>query len=293
MAKFNVERALADGYTESEIADYLAKEKKFNIGLARQDGYSDWEILGELTKPTPGAGTAAYRGFRRSLGELGVLAADTLPALAASAVLPEETAKPFVERQLKEAAASREDLERRFPTVYKSYKDVEGLGSGFGYVAERFGELLPDILPSIATGGIGLTAGRTLAKKAGTELAEQVAGKTERELMEQGLENVTSLELKNIADKAGRRAADALSDKYARIGAGTGAFLGSYAQNAPEIFENIVEETGQIAPAGALLFGGLSSMLDSYLPAKILGDLGTFGKAKLVSEMVKDSGQSL
>lgn len=290
MAKFDVQSALNSGYSEAEIADYLAKEEKFNLAGAREAGYSDWEILSELTKPTPGAAAAAYGGFRRSLGELGVLAADTLPALAASALLPEEKVRPFVKRQLREAAQTREELEEKYPTVYKSYKDVEGVGSGFGYVSERFGELLPDILPSIVSGGIGLKAGRTLATKAGTELAEQVAGKTERELMEQGLENVTSAELKNIADKAGRRAALKLSDDYARAGVGAGAFLGSYAQNAPEVFENIIEETGEIAPAGALLFGGLSSMLDSYLPAKILGDLGTYGKAKLVSEMLKDSG---
>lgn len=290
MAKFNVQQAMADGYTEAEIVDFLSKEQKFNADLARKDGYTDWEILGELTKPKPGAGSAAYGGFRRSLGELGVLAADTLPALAASALLPEEKVRPFVKRQLREAAQTREELEEKYPTVYKSYKDVEGVGSGFGYVSERFGELLPDILPSIVSGGIGLKAGRTLATKAGSELAEQVAGKTERELMEQGLENVTSAELKNIADRAGQRAALKLSDDYARAGVGAGAFLGSYAQNAPEVFENIIEETGEFAPAGALLFGGLSSMLDSYLPAKILGDLGAYGKAKIVSEMLKDSG---
>jgi len=290
MAKFDVQSALNSGYSEAEIADYLAKEEKFNLAGAREAGYSDWEILSELTKPTPGAGAAAYGGFRRSLGELGVLAADTLPALAASALLPEEKVRPFVKRQLREAAQTREELEEKYPTVYKSYKDVEGVGSGFGYVSERFGELLPDILPSIVSGGIGLKAGRTLATKAGSELAEQVAGKTERELMEQGLENVTSAELKNIADRAGQRAALKLSDDYARAGVGAGAFLGSYAQNAPEVFENIIEETGEFAPAGALLFGGLSSMLDSYLPAKILGDLGTYGKAKIVSEMLKDSG---
>ena len=290
MAKYDIREAFNAGYTDAEIADHIAKLEKKDISAARAAGYTDTEILNELTKSPPGIAETAYGGFRRSLGELGVLAADTLPALAASALLPEEKVRPFVKRQLREAAQTREELEEKYPTVYKSYKDVEGVGSGFGYVSERFGELLPDILPSIVSGGIGLKAGRTLATKAGSELAEQVAGKTERELMEQGLENVTSAELKNIADRAGQRAALKLSDDYARAGVGAGAFLGSYAQNAPEVFENIIEETGEFAPAGALLFGGLSSMLDSYLPAKILGDLGTYGKAKIVSEMLKDSG---
>ena len=56
MAKFDVQSALNSGYSEAEIADYLAKEEKFNLAGAREAGYSDWEILSELTKPTPGAG---------------------------------------------------------------------------------------------------------------------------------------------------------------------------------------------------------------------------------------------
>jgi hypothetical protein len=175
---YNVKAALDAGYTEAEIADEIAKEEKFNVAAAREGGYSDREILAELTKPEPGLVETGYRGFRRSLGELGVLATDTLPALAASALLPEETAKPFVKRQFKEAEEARADLESRFPTVYGSYKEVEDIGSGIGYVTEKFGELLPDILPSIATGGVGAFLG----KKAATEAAEKAAKEVAKRL---------------------------------------------------------------------------------------------------------------
>lgn len=293
MAKFNVQGAINAGYSEAEIADFLAKEEKFDTAAAREAGYSDREILIELTKPEPGVVETGYRGFRRSLGELGVLAGDTLPALAASALLPEETARPIVEEQFRQAAETRADLERRFPTVYGSYKEVEDIGSGIGYVAEKFGELLPDILPSIATGGVGMFAGRKIATEAAEKAAKEVAQKTERELLEGGLDVSTdALTYKNIADRVGREAAEDITNDYVKSGLGVGAFLGSYAQNAPEVFENIFEETGEIAPAGAMLFGGLSSMLDAYLPARLLGTLGDYGKAQLMARMLRDSGAS-
>ena len=288
---YNVKAALDAGYTEAEIADEIAKEEKFNVAAAREGGYSDREILAELTKPEPGLVETGYRGFRRSLGELGVLATDTLPALAASALLPEETAKPFVKRQFKEAEEARADLESRFPTVYGSYKEVEDIGSGIGYVTEKFGELLPDILPSIATGGVGAFLGKKAATEAAEKAAKEVAQKTELELLEGGVESaIEATTYKNIADRVGRRAAESITNDYVKSGIGVGAFLGSYAQNAPEVFENIFEETGEIAPAGALLFGGLSSMLDAYLPAKLLGSFGNYGKSQIVSKMLQDSG---
>jgi len=288
---YNVKAALDAGYTEAEVADEIAKEKGFNVAAARQGGYSDWEILGELTKPEPGIVETGYRGFRRSLGELGVLAGDTLPALAASALLPEETARPIVEEQFRQAAETRADLERRFPTVYGSYKEVEDIGSGVGYVAEKFGELLPDILPSIATGGVGAFLGRKIATEAAEKAAKEAAQKAEFQLLEGGLDAATdAITYKNIADPIGRKAAEELTNIYARKGIGVGAFLGSYAQNAPEVFENVFEETGEIAPAGALLFGSLSSMLDAYLPAKLLGTFGDYGKSQIVAKMLQDSG---
>jgi len=293
MAKYDIRDALNAGYTEAEVADYVASLEKKDISAAREAGYSDWEILGELMKPEPGLVETGYRGFRRSVGELGVLAGDTLPALAASALLPEETARPIVEEQFRQAAETRADLERRFPTVYGSYKEVEDIGSGIGYVAEKFGELLPDILPSIATGGIGMFAGRKLATEAAEKAAKEVAQKTERELLEGGLDVSTdALTYKNIADRVGREAAEDITNDYVKSGLGVGAFLGSYAQNSPEVFENIFEETGEIAPAGAMLFGGLSSMLDAYLPARLLGTFGDYGKSQLVARMLRDSGAS-
>jgi hypothetical protein len=305
MAQVDVNAALNAGYSLAEIAEGLGKERKVDVNAARQAGYDDWEIIQGINKPEPGLLETFTGGVRRSIGELGVLAGDTLPALAASAVLPEEMARPFVERQLEEAEASRAELERRYPSQYKSYKDVEDIRSGIGYVFERTGELVPDIIPSLISGGVGYQVGKraaqTAAEKAAAEVAERAGTRAGEKITQEALEaGVTKDQITNIADEVSQRAAAEASkrflDRSGKIvqekgirGAKVGVFFGSYAQNAPEIFENIIEETGEIAPAGALLFGGLSAYLDSFLPNQILDNLGTYGKSELIAKMLKDS----
>jgi hypothetical protein len=305
MAQVDVNAALNAGYSLAEIAEGLAKDRKVNIGAAREAGYDDWDIIQGMNKPEPGLFETFTGGVKRSIGELGVLAGDTLPALAASAVLPEETARPFVERQLKEAEESRAELERRYPSQYKSYKDVEDIRSGIGYVFERTGELVPDIVPSLISGGIGYQVGKraaqTAAEKAAAEVAERAGTRAGEKVTREALESgAMPAEIAGVADDVSQRAALEASkrflDRSGKLiqekgirGAKIGTFFGSYAQNSPEIFQNVIEETGEIAPAGALLFGGLSAYLDSFLPNQILDNLGTYGKAELVSKMLKDS----
>jgi HAMP domain-containing protein len=62
---FDIEGARKAGYSEGEIADYLAKERNFDLEGARKAGYGDADIIGHLTKKTTG------ESFTRGLG-LGV-----------------------------------------------------------------------------------------------------------------------------------------------------------------------------------------------------------------------------
>lgn len=66
MAKFNVEGARAAGYTDAEIADFLAGEDAFDTAAAREAGYTDAEIINHLsgtpTKPEPDRSAAQYAG---------------------------------------------------------------------------------------------------------------------------------------------------------------------------------------------------------------------------------------
>lgn len=85
----------------------------------------------------------------------------------------------------------------------------------------------------------------------------------------------------------------------ARMGAGAaaktaathaGAFLGAYAQNAPEIFQNVYEKTGKMDTGAALLFGAGSAALDSILPASLAKRLSGPVKAGIVEKMLEKSG---
>lgn len=52
---FDVKGALAEGYSEAEIADYLAKSTGANVADARARGYSDAEIISAISERYPNA----------------------------------------------------------------------------------------------------------------------------------------------------------------------------------------------------------------------------------------------
>jgi hypothetical protein len=73
-------------------------------------------------------------------------------------------------------------------------------------------------------------------------------------------------------------------------GAGAGLYLGSYAQNAPEVFQNIFESTGKLEPGAAALAGTLSAALDTALPGYLLKKFTGPSKALFVERLLEKSG---
>ena len=218
----------------------------------------------KLPKPDIGLGQIAKRGFMRSLGETGIAFGDTIPAMVASNFSFDDYAK----EQIKEATKSREELEAKYPTRFKSYKDVDSLGEGAEYVAETLGELTPTVATSLIP-GVGLEAvGARLAARSALGAATKAGPPTRAALL--GVEEA--------AKAAGRRY------MYG------GVYLGSLSQNAPEVFENIYQETGKLEPGIAALAGGISAVLDSALPAQVLGGLGKYGKLKAIEAVAKNTG---
>jgi hypothetical protein len=213
--------------------------------------------------PTPalerevGIGEAAGIGFERGVGRFGSTITDIIPALLGSAVGADEYAK----RQLEEAATKQAALPA---PVFESYKDVEGIGDAAKFVAETMGEQIPNMglaLGTALTGGVAapaLLGGRALATKAATEIAKKEAAK--------------------------------LVAKQATAGQLAGAGLGSYALNAPEVFQNIFQETGELAPATALLFGAAAAALDSVLPVALARNISAPVKAETVKKLLLRSG---
>ena len=192
-------------------------------------------------------------GFQRSKERLGSSITDVLPAMLASKLGFEDYAK----EKMADAAEVERQIQKYNPPSYQSFRDVEGPRSAIGYVAETLGESGPDILASLLPGGIGGTAARRLGTAGLRELG--AAG----------------------AEQIARRGA---------MGEAAGVYLGSYAQNAPEIFQNIYQETGQLEPGVAMLFGSVNAALDSVLPASILRSMSQPVRVGVVEKILERSG---
>jgi hypothetical protein len=222
-----------------------------------------------LPKPEASLGTIAKRGFMRSLGETSIALGDLAPAMLNEFIGGD---KAYTERQMSEAQKSREELQQKYPTRFKSYKNIDSPFQAIEYGAETLGELLPSAATAMIPGaGAGIIGGRMAANSA--MRAALQAGPLSRAGMA-----TAQTAAQQAGQVAGRRA------MYA------GSYMGSFAQNAPEVFEGIYQETGKFEPGIAALAGGISSVLDSIVPVKVMDQLGTYGKLKLVEKLAKESG---
>jgi hypothetical protein len=209
--------------------------------------------LGQDERPERSLGQEISAGLARGKERLKSTLGDVLPAMVASGLGYDEYAK----RQMEEAAQTERDIAEFNPPSFRSYKEIGGPLQALHYGAETLGEAGPDILASLIPGGIG----GSLARRIGT------AGL--RELGAAGAEQIA------------RRGA---------MGEAAGIYLGSYAQNAPEVFQSIYNETGQLEPGVAALFGSVSAGLDSVLPASLIRSMSAPVKVGVVEKILERSG---
>ena len=227
--------------------------------------------------PTPefGLGETFTRAVKRGTKQLGILGGDVLPAMVGKGLGFED----YAARQMEEAAASQQEIARQRPPIFESYKQVESPYQALQFGIEVIGEQIPNIATSLIPGfGLGAVTGRAALTSTGKALATQAA--------ERGLagEAATAFVTEGM-----KRAAPQIAAK-AQTGQNVGIFLGSYAQNAPEIFQNIVQETGQMEVGTSLLFGAGAAALDSILPAQLARQLTGPMKAGIVEKVLEKSG---
>jgi hypothetical protein len=231
-------------------------------------------------KPEGGFGTAVVRGAK----QLGSLVGDVLPAMAAKAVGADE----YAAKQMGEYQTTQQEIADKYAARVPSYKDVQSVGDALTYITESIGELLPSMIPSILTGGVGGVAlrGTTVAaQKAAQQAAKEVA---EREVARATSKNVLTAEtLKQIektAIDAGIKKAAEIAAKATTKGQAIGTGIGSAAQNIPEVYANVYDAVeGQVGGkelATAVAFGTFNAALDSILPASILQKITKSGLPK-------------
>jgi len=204
------------------------------------------------------AGSAIGRGVDR----LGIALGDTAPAVIASAAGYDDYAK----QQLEDAERAKQNLELLNPTQVKTYKDIE-VGNALTYGTESVFEQIANlgiVIGSATAGGklFSLGAKRALKKK----LAEKTKN------LSKGKSPLSNKAIKEAQRKINAELAVAQAKATTR-GVDYGAYFGSFALNAPEVFSNVYEATGDMSPAAALLAGSAAAALDSILPRTIVKQL--------------------
>jgi hypothetical protein len=231
-----------------------------------------------------GIGQLISGGFSRGIEGLKGTAFDLIPALGASIIGKDAYAK----EQLKEYQDRMAAQEELTPTAFKSYKDIGGVSDAFGFGAETLGEIGPDIISFMLGAGVGTVAGKTIAKKS---LDKAITAQAAETAAKQGLTKEAADELK---DRLSARAIQgAVGQKATEIGANVGLQTGlwgtSLGTNIPDVFNSIYENTGSLEPGIALTIGSLVGALDTYLPSKILKQLGPKGKERIAEMMANKS----
>ena len=222
-----------------------------------------------------GYGEMAKKALVRGGKELGVTFGDIIPAMGAKALGFDEYAK----KQMGEAAESQADINKYYGAQYKSLEDVKGPSDYLGFGLETFLENVPNIATSLIPGvGAEVVAGRialgSVAKSLATQAVEKgLAGDAAASFITQGMAKAAP----QIARTEG-------------IAQNAGIFLGSYAQNAPEVFQNIYEKTGEMAPGAAMLWGSAAAALDSVLPSQIAKSITGPVKIGIVEKILEKSG---
>jgi len=186
---------------------------------------------------------------------------DVIPAMAANALGFEDYAK----RQMEEARRSEEKIARMYTPEFESFKDVDSLGGAARFVAGTIAEQGPNLLTMIGSGGVPAIGAKLTAKKFALELAKKYPKMPTEEI------------IKRVAKRQG-------------LAQNVGVFLGSYSLNAPEVFNNIYQETGQLETGTSLLFGAAAASLDSVLPATMLKKLTPIQKTDIAGALLLKSG---
>lgn len=152
---FDIKGALSEGYSMSEVADFLASKSKFDVAAARNEGYSDSEIVDFLTaKRTAGFGEALKGGAKR-LGS-SLLTGVTAPFGAEEAALKaQEREAKITERP----GASLEELQK----VYERQGLLAAGKEALSQIPAGLAEQAPFIGSMLAGGRLGAVAGTAAA----------------------------------------------------------------------------------------------------------------------------------
>lgn len=166
--KFDFEAARSAGYSDDEIADYLAKENNFDLGGALKSGYTSSDVISYLiAAPEPKAETAPEvkaepkqeRGIFDRIKDTALNALPAAKMLSIAAKVPTEAGK----------AAAAPEQPKREPVPYKNR--TEALDDAVNLLEE--GAPKKDVADAFAKGGISFDEITQHGIKRGSEYFKQ------------------------------------------------------------------------------------------------------------------------
>jgi hypothetical protein len=276
-----------DGGTEKDAIRYI--QNQLASQRPQQEDFEPPQV-------TPETGLSSFvPAVKRGAIGLQSLVADVAPAMAGRVAekLGVPGAGEYATGQMQEAAAKQERAQQMYPSAVPSYTDIKGGGDLLTYVVESVGELIPSMLPSILTGGVAGIAGRgaiIAAEQAAKTASMEAAKKT---MLTYAGSKLSQEQLVNLARAEAVKAGQAAASKVALKYEAAGALAGSAAQNVPEVYQNVAQETGKEDLGAALLFGGFNSVLDAITPLTLLRKAKGTGitKNELIGAWYKRAGK--
>lgn len=173
---FDVEGARKAGYSDADIADYLAAKKEFNIAGARKAGYDNSDIITHLLGPKK---EPESRNIGAVLNDTVIAVANSTAGLAKAAtdfVAPGNKFSKAVDEFIKQGEESQSDIVKAGRNKFnKDMKEANTIGEEVSAVGKYVLEN-----PLQAAGqAVGSFAGPGLAIKGATKAA-QLLGATEK-----------------------------------------------------------------------------------------------------------------
>jgi len=205
-------------------------------------------------------------------------------------------------------AVARQMMSSPEDLIKQDYSMGEILSKGVQRGVKRLGSTFGDIVPAMGASALGFDeyARKQMEEAAQTEqeIARTMPAQYKSLSDVKGIGDYLPFALETIGEQVpniatslvpgvgaaglATRAGLGMAGKAAAVNAGT--FLGAYAQNAPEVFQNIYQETGQLAPGASAIFGAGAAALDSVLPASLAKRLTGPVKMGIVEKMLEKSG---
>lgn len=183
--------------------------------------------------------------------------------------------------------------------LVSSVRDIGSLDDGIDWAFGALGQALPSLVGSVASGGVGVLAAKSLAKGtlarefAKRQMEKDLGEQAARELITRGVPRATAKEYvgKVMADPVQRAQIGKLTSQWMRDNGLKAGMAGAYAFSGPmgvsEVYTEL-RENGIEAPGTALGIGAISGALD-IIPEAVLAS-GLVKKA-LGQELKKTAGE--